>query len=47
MLETIKRILRRWFYTYRNENTGQFISKAEYDRLPPEDRMRHRHERQR
>jgi len=37
----IRRVL-KWRYKYRNENTGRYISKSDYDALPERDRMKHR-----
>lgn len=37
----IRRFL-KWRYRYRNEDTGQFITKAEYDALPEDQRARTR-----
>jgi hypothetical protein len=39
--QIIRRFL-KWRYLYRHEDTGRFITKAEYDRLPESQRARTR-----
>jgi hypothetical protein len=41
MPQFLRRVL-KWRYAYRSSVTGRYISRAEYDRLPEADRIKHR-----